>query len=138
MPRATPKRRNPDGNPKAPTTPYSQTATTPNRYPVQKLMFLFIKQLTLINAQNEEISSHTFVCHSFDSPRRFSVCKSRQQSPLKAGDKVIEVNGVLVTDETIQEVYELLSSFYFFIDFIYFSFLIIKSNKNETFKPKSL
>ena len=34
----------------------------------------------------------------------FSACKATKQSPLEAGDKVIEVNGVLVTDETIQEV----------------------------------
>eukprot|EP00112_Aurelia_sp_Birch-Aquarium-sp1_P024718 Seg794.4 transcript_id=Seg794.4/GoldUCD/mRNA.D3Y31 product="LIM domain kinase 1" protein_id=Seg794.4/GoldUCD/D3Y31 len=46
--------------------------------------------------------------NSFISIR--NVCKSPQQSPLKAGDKVIEVNGVLVTDETIQEVSKILRS----------------------------
>eukprot|EP00795_Rhopilema_esculentum_P015041 gene15041-6202_t len=37
-------------------------------------------------------------------------CEYGQQLPLKAGDKVIEVNGVFVTDETIQEVSKLLRS----------------------------
>lgn len=41
---------------------------------------------------------------------RGSSCSTSESSPLKAGDKVIEVNGVPVSDETIQEVSKLLRS----------------------------